>query len=83
MSKQYPQPPKMSIDPNKKYNVTIETSKGKIACELFAKDAPMTVNNFLFLAGEKFYDGTQFHRVIDDFMVQAATRPAPAAGPRI
>jgi len=70
----------MSIDPNKKYNVTIETSKGKIACELFAKDAPMTVNNFLFLAGEKFYDGTQFHRVIDDFMVQGGDPTGTGSG---
>ena len=70
MSKQYPQPPKMTIDPAKKYSATIETSKGGIVCDLFAKDAPMTVNNFVFLAKEKFYDGTKFHRVIGDFMVQ-------------
>jgi peptidyl-prolyl cis-trans isomerase B (cyclophilin B) len=70
MSKQYPQPPKMTIDPAKKYSATIETSKGGIVCDLFAKDAPMTVNNFVFLAREKFYDGTKFHRVIGDFMVQ-------------
>ena len=60
----------MAIDPNKKYSATFNTSRGEIVCELFAKDAPMTVNNFVFLVKEKFYDGTVFHRVIADFMVQ-------------
>ena len=60
----------MSIDPSKTYTATLDTTKGKIVCELFAKDAPKTVNNFVFLANEKFYDGTVFHRVINDFMVQ-------------
>ena len=80
MSKQYPQPPKMAIDPNKKYSVTVETSKGPIACELFAKDAPITVNNFVFLANEKFYDGTKFHRVIADFMVQGGDPTGTGSG---
>src|SRR6202008_921066 len=70
MPKQYPAPPSMSIDPAAKYTATFETSKGEIVCELFAKDAPKTVNNFVFLAREKFYDGTVFHRVIGDFMIQ-------------
>ena len=60
----------MSIDVNKTYTATIDTSKGQIVCELFAKDAPKTVNNFVFLARDKFYDGTTFHRVISDFMIQ-------------
>lgn len=60
----------MAIDRNKKYAATIETSKGAIVCDLFAKDAPATVNNFVFLARDKFYDGTRFHRVIGDFMIQ-------------
>lgn len=60
----------MSIDSQKKYTATFETSRGKIVCELFAKDAPKTVNNFVFLAREGFYDGTVFHRVIADFMIQ-------------
>jgi peptidyl-prolyl cis-trans isomerase B (cyclophilin B) len=80
MSKQYPQPPKMAIDPNKKYSVTFATSKGQIACELFAKDAPITVNNFVFLANEKFYDGTKFHRVIADFMVQGGDPTGSGSG---
>ncbi|HSR09585.1 MAG TPA: peptidylprolyl isomerase [Bryobacteraceae bacterium] len=70
MSKQYPNPPAMAIDPNKKYKATFNTTAGEIVCELFAKDAPKTVNNFVFLARDKFYDGTVFHRVINDFMVQ-------------
>ncbi len=60
----------MSIDPNKNYTATLETSRGEIVCDLFAKDAPNTVNNFVFLAREGFYDGTKFHRVIKDFMIQ-------------
>ena len=60
----------MAIDRNKAYTATIETTKGTIVCDLFAKDAPETVNNFVFLARDKFYDGTKFHRVIGDFMIQ-------------
>ena len=60
----------MTIDPNKKYSAAFNTSRGEIVCELFAKDAPNTVNNFVFLAQDKFYDGTVFHRVIPDFMIQ-------------
>jgi len=70
MSKQYSSAPELTIDPDKKYTATLVTSRGEIVCELFAKDAPKTVNNFVFLAKEKFYDGTIFHRVIPDFMVQ-------------
>src|SRR5258706_6250011 len=70
MSKQYSAPPAMAIDGNKKYAGTFNTSRGEIVCELFAKDAPKTVNNFVFLARDKFYDGTVFHRVIADFMIQ-------------
>ena len=70
MSMKYDQPPKMSIDPSKKYTATFDTSKGKIVVDLFAREAPGTVNNFVFLAREKFYNGTKFHRVIPDFMVQ-------------
>jgi len=60
----------MTIDPNKQYSATFNTSRGEIVCDLFARDAPRTVNNFIFLAREKFYDGTVFHRVIDNFMIQ-------------
>jgi peptidyl-prolyl cis-trans isomerase B (cyclophilin B) len=70
MPKSYPAPPEMAIDSNKNYTATFNTSRGTIVCDLFAKDAPNTVNNFVFLARDKFYDGTKFHRVIADFMVQ-------------
>ena len=70
MAKQYSSPPAMSIDPNKSYTATFDTSKGKIVADLFPKDAPKTVNNFVFLARDNFYDGTKFHRVIENFMVQ-------------
>jgi peptidyl-prolyl cis-trans isomerase B (cyclophilin B) len=70
MAKQYAAPPKMSIDANKSFTATFDTSRGQIVCDLFPKDAPNTVNNFVFLAKEGFYNGTKFHRVINDFMVQ-------------
>jgi peptidyl-prolyl cis-trans isomerase B (cyclophilin B) len=60
----------MSIDTNKTFVATFDTSKGKIVVDLFPKEAPNTVNNFVFLARDKFYDGTKFHRVIDNFMIQ-------------
>ncbi len=66
----YTQPPPLTIDANKQYFATIETNKGKIRVELFAKDAPKTVNNFVFLAREGFYDGVTFHRVIPGFVAQ-------------
>jgi peptidyl-prolyl cis-trans isomerase B (cyclophilin B) len=66
----YSAPPEMTIDPNRSYTATFDTSKGRIVCELYPKDAPKTVNNFVFLAREGFYNGTKFHRVIADFMVQ-------------
>ncbi|HLG96496.1 MAG TPA: peptidylprolyl isomerase [Bryobacteraceae bacterium] len=80
MPKQYSAPPAMAIDTNKKYTATLDTSKGKIVCELFAKDAPKTVNNFVFLARDGFYDGTVFHRVIDNFMVQGGDPTASGRG---
>jgi peptidyl-prolyl cis-trans isomerase B (cyclophilin B) len=70
MPTQYSKPPAVAIDANKKYTATFNTSRGEIVCELFAQDKPKTVNNFVFLAREKFYDNTTFHRVIGDFMIQ-------------
>src|SRR5262250_3035142 len=80
MSKQYSAPPPMTIDPSKKYSAAFNTSRGEIVCELFAKDAPKTVNNFVFLARDKFYDGTTFHRVIADFMIQGGDPTATGRG---
>src|ERR1051325_8261224 len=80
MPNQYSAPPAMSIDPAKKYTATFNTSRGEIVCDLFAKDAPKTVNNFVFLAREKFYDGTIFHRVIDNFMIHGGDPTATGRG---
>ncbi|NIA28764.1 MAG: peptidylprolyl isomerase [Actinobacteria bacterium] len=60
----------MQIDPTKIYLATMETEKGTIELELYPKHASHTVNNFVFLAGEGFYDNLIFHRVIDNFMIQ-------------
>ena len=68
--KSYRQAPAVAIDPKKKYTATIETTAGTMVAELFASEAPATVNNFVFLAGEKFYEGVIFHRVIKGFMIQ-------------
>lgn len=70
MSKQWITPPAMLIDPNKKYTATVVTERGNIVIELYPQHAPKTVNNFVFLAREGFYDGLIFHRVIRDFMIQ-------------
>jgi len=60
----------MVIDASKTYLVTMETSKGSIEIELYPEHAPVTVNNFVFLTQEGYYDGIKFHRVIANFMVQ-------------
>jgi len=70
----------MQIDPSKKYAATFQTSRGEIVCDLFAKDKPTTVNNFVFLAREKFYDSTTFHRVIANFMIQGGDPTATGRG---
>jgi cyclophilin family peptidyl-prolyl cis-trans isomerase len=67
---QWPTPPKMEIDPKKEYTAIFKTDKGDITVKLFADKTPNTVNNFVFLARQGFYDGTIFHRVISDFMAQ-------------
>ena len=70
MAQQWTTPPAMQIDPKKKYTATIETNRGTIVIALAAEHAPKTVNNFVFLAKEGYYDGIAFHRVISNFMVQ-------------
>jgi cyclophilin family peptidyl-prolyl cis-trans isomerase len=67
---QWSQPPKIEIDPKKKYSAILKTDNGDITLELYADKAPQTVNNFIFLARQGFYDGTIFHRVIANFMAQ-------------
>jgi peptidyl-prolyl cis-trans isomerase B (cyclophilin B) len=69
-AKTYSAPPPMTIDPKKHYTVTLKTERGDLVLELFPADAPKTVNNFVFLVREGFYDNTVFHRVIADFMAQ-------------
>jgi peptidyl-prolyl cis-trans isomerase B (cyclophilin B) len=80
MSKQYKSAPAMSIDASKKYVATFTTTSGTIVCDLFAKEAPNTVNNFVFLAKDGFYNGLKFHRVIPDFMVQGGDPTGTGAG---
>lgn len=70
MTKQWTTPPAMQIDPAKKYKAHMETDKGTMVIELFADKTPKTVNNFVFLAREGYYDGVIFHRVISNFMAQ-------------
>ncbi|MCY3917516.1 MAG: peptidylprolyl isomerase [Chloroflexi bacterium] len=70
MPKQYASPPAMQIDAKKTYRAIMNTSKGAIAIDLFADRAPISVNNFVFLARDGFYDGVIFHRVLDGFMAQ-------------
>ena len=68
--KTYTQPPQLQIDLKKTYMVTMKTSKGTMNFKLFTSETPKTVNNFVFLAREGFYNGTKFHRVISGFMIQ-------------
>ena len=70
----------MSIDVNKQYTATFDTSKGKIVVELYPKNAPNSVSNFVFLAKDGFYDGTVFHRVIPNFMVQGGDPQGTGSG---
>jgi peptidyl-prolyl cis-trans isomerase B (cyclophilin B) len=80
MPKKYSAPPPLTIDAKKKYTATFNTSRGEIVCELHAKDKPITVNNFVFLARDKFYDGIVFHRVIADFMIQGGCPQGTGTG---
>ena len=69
-AKQWNAPPPLAIDPQRDYRARIETERGTIVLELHARHAPVTVNNFVFLARQGFYDGVAFHRVIANFMIQ-------------
>jgi peptidyl-prolyl cis-trans isomerase B (cyclophilin B) len=74
------EPTKANVDVNKKYTAVIKTSKGDIVCELFVKDAPLSVTNFKMLADEGFYDGLTFHRVEPGFVIQGGDPTATGAG---
>jgi cyclophilin family peptidyl-prolyl cis-trans isomerase len=80
MAKQWSKPPEMQIDLKKKYKARMETDKGTIVIELFADKTPKTVNNFVFLAREGYYDGVMFHRVINNFMVQGGDPTGTGSG---
>ncbi|MFZ0547969.1 MAG: peptidylprolyl isomerase [Candidatus Promineifilaceae bacterium] len=80
MTKQWKTPPAMQIDPKKTYKVTMETNKGDIVLELYPQHAPKTVNNFVFLANEGFYDGVSFHRVINNFVIQGGDPTGTGSG---
>jgi cyclophilin family peptidyl-prolyl cis-trans isomerase len=77
---QYASPPEMQIDPAKSYSATIETSAGTMTAELFAAEAPRTVNNFVFLAREGFYGDVIFHRTISGFMIQGGDPTGTGTG---
>ena len=78
--KQWDNPPAMQIDPQTTYRITIETNRGDMELELYPEYAPKTVNNFVFLAQESFYDGVVFHRVINDFMIQGGDPTGTGSG---
>ncbi len=80
MAKEYSSAPAMVIAPNKSYSAHFHTTKGDFDVELFVKDAPITVNNFVFLAKDGFYDGLTFHRVISNFMVQGGDPKGTGTG---
>jgi cyclophilin family peptidyl-prolyl cis-trans isomerase len=80
MAKQWKSAPEMQIDTKKKYKARMDTDKGTMVIELFADKAPKTVNNFVFLAKEGYYDGLIFHRVINDFMVQGGDPTGTGSG---
>lgn len=80
MAKSYSKPPEMVIDSKKKYTATLKLERGDIVIELFADKAPQTVNNFVFLARDRFYDGVTFHRVIAGFMAQGGDPTGTGTG---
>jgi cyclophilin family peptidyl-prolyl cis-trans isomerase len=77
---QWTSPPAMTVDPNKTYAATIKTTEGDLTADLYVKDAPVTVNNFVFLANQHFYDNVKFHRIIKGFMAQTGDPTGTGAG---
>ncbi|MFC2060725.1 peptidylprolyl isomerase [Chloroflexota bacterium] len=77
---QWDTPPPMIIDTNKKYTANMEMEKGTLVLDLFAGDVPRTVNNFVFLSREGYYNGTTFHRVITGFMAQGGDQTGTGRG---
>ena len=77
---QWSSPPPMTIDQSKQYTATIKTNRGDIELQLFPQEAPIAVNNFVFLARQGFYDGVTFHRVVKDFVIQSGDPTGTGAG---
>jgi cyclophilin family peptidyl-prolyl cis-trans isomerase len=80
MPNQWSKAPQMEIDPKKSYTATLKTEKGDIVVHLHADMVPNTVNNFIFLARQGFYDSTIFHRVISSFMAQGGDPTGTGSG---
>jgi cyclophilin family peptidyl-prolyl cis-trans isomerase len=80
MAKNWTNPPPQQIDTNNKYYATIHTDIGDMKIKLYANEVPQTVNNFVFLARQGFYDGTIFHRVIANFMAQGGDPTGTGTG---
>jgi cyclophilin family peptidyl-prolyl cis-trans isomerase len=78
--KTYDHPPEMTLDPSKEYHANLVTEKGTVRIRLFAREAPETVNNFVFLAREGYFDETTFHRVIEGFMAQGGDPTGTGTG---
>src|SRR5918994_2864962 len=76
----YDRPPEMALKPGHDYHANLVTEKGTVRINLFAEEAPQTVNNFVFLAREGYFDGTTFHRVIEGFMAQGGDPTGTGAG---
>ena len=79
-AKQWSSSPEMQIDVNKRYTATLETDKGDIVIDLLPQAAPITVNNFVFLARQGYYDGVTFHRVLPDFVAQGGDPTGSGSG---
>jgi cyclophilin family peptidyl-prolyl cis-trans isomerase len=80
MTEKYASAPELTIDLGEAHTAIIHTNKGDIHVEFYAADAPQTVNNFVFLASEGFYDGVIFHRVISGFMIQGGDPTGTGTG---
>ena len=78
--KSYTQPPAMAIDQNKTYTAALETNKGTFSVEFFPKDAPQTVNSFVCLARDGYFDGTPFHRIVAGFVIQGGDPTGTGSG---
>jgi len=78
--KTYSAPPAMTINQNKEYTAVMKTNYGDITIQLFPKDAPLAVNNFVFLSREGFYEGVKFHRIVKDFVIQGGDPTGTGSG---